>query len=70
MNDLLNSKEARKIKYETTAEEIIFAGSRALADMIAEKPHLISIEDELLHAIGATVARWYVDMQEKNNQSI
>lgn len=64
---MLNPKEAKEVKFETTAEEIMRAGSRALADMFAEIPSLILLKDELTHMVAATAARWCVDMQEKSN---
>lgn len=64
---MLSSKEAATKKFETTAEEIMDAGAKAIYEMEKEAPATKLIEDVLGQVIARAVATWVIDMQKKED---
>ena len=72
---MLSVKKSITNKFETTADEIMNAGAKAIEDMIHTNPALILITDELTSLVAATAAIWSINLQkneghhEDNQQS-
>lgn len=64
---MLSSKEAATKKFETTVEEIMDAGAKAIYEMEKEVPATKLIEDVLGHVIARAGAIWVIDMQRKED---
>lgn len=58
---MLSANEAKDKKFETSAEEIMETASKAMAELIIKKPHLMLISEFISEAVAATIAKLTVN---------
>lgn len=65
---MLSVKRSMTKKFETTADEIMNAGAKAIEYMIYTNPALTLITDELTSLVAETAAMWSISMQKKEEK--
>lgn len=64
---MLSANEAKTEIFETTAEEIMEAGAKAIVKMMCNEPECILISDKLESVVAITAATWVTNMQKKED---
>lgn len=64
---MLSANEAKTKKFETTAEEIMEAGAKAISKMMCNNPEYILICDKLESVVAITAVTWVTNMQKKED---